>query len=725
MDNAGNKSDSSDLRKKAEILLQKDESKKHAQLSESEALKLIHELEVHQIELELQNEELVLAKAALQVTKEKYVELYDFAPNGYFTLSRKGEILELNLAGAKMLNRERSNLINSRFGFFISGQTIETFNTFFEKTFKSNEKETCEVALINNGSPSIHVLLTGIITENEEQCFVTAVDITSRKYIEKLEEISSIIKQAVVEAESIESLLEIIRKELNQIFDTSNFFAALYQPDTDTLKSIHWVDEKDEFDEWSATDSFSGFVIKSGKTILLKKHEIEIFAHKHKLSITGTPAECWLGVPLISNKKTIGVIVIQSYTNPNAFNESNAKLIEQIAYDLCIFAEKSTILANLKIAKEKAEESNRLKSAFLANMSHEIRTPMNGILGFARLLKESNLRSDTQQEYIAIIERSGERMLNIINEIIDISKIQSGQMHVIFSDVDINKIIDDCYNFFRPEAAIKNLELKRAVAFQNNEAIIKTDLVKLNGVLVNLVKNAIKYTQNGSIDFGYKLDDSKTEIEFYVKDTGIGIPNDRQVAIFDRFIQADIEDKMAQQGAGLGLTIAKTYIEMLDGKIWLESEVGKGSTFYFTLPYKPAKLFQNEIVATIETKQIKKLKLLIVEDDYASYQLLKHTFEKFTKEIFTVKNGKDAIDVCLNNTDIDLILMDIQIPGMNGYEATRQIREFNKDVVIIAQTAFALSGDREKSIEAGCNDYLSKPIKNVELQKLIERYFGK
>lgn len=185
MANTGNKSESSNLRKKAENLLKKLEPKKHAQLSESEALKLIHELEVHQIELELQKQELVLAKAALQETTEKYVELYDFAPNGYFTLSREGMILNLNFNGAKMLGKERSKLINSRFSLFISGPTIETFNTFFDKTFTSNRKETCEIALVNNGSSSKHALLTGIITENKEKCFVTAVDITDRKLSEE------------------------------------------------------------------------------------------------------------------------------------------------------------------------------------------------------------------------------------------------------------------------------------------------------------------------------------------------------------------------------------------------------------------------------------------------------------------------------------------------------------------------------------------------------------
>ncbi len=234
-------------------------------------------------------------------------------------------------------------------------------------------------------------------------------------------------------------------------------------------------------------------------------------------------------------------------------------------------------------AKEHAEESDRLKSAFLANMSHEIRTPMNGILGFSELLKEPDLTGEQQQEYILMIEKSGARMLNIINDIIDISKIEAGLMKLDIRESNINEQIEYIYTFFKPEVEAKGMKL----AFKNNlpakEAFIKTDREKLYAILTNLVKNAIKYTNKGSIEFGYF---KKVEmIEFYFKDTGIGIPKDRQEAIFERFIQADIADKQARQGAGLGLSITKAYIEMLGGKIWVESQDGIGSTFYFTLPY--------------------------------------------------------------------------------------------------------------------------------------------
>ncbi len=234
-------------------------------------------------------------------------------------------------------------------------------------------------------------------------------------------------------------------------------------------------------------------------------------------------------------------------------------------------------------AKENAEMSNKLKSAFLANISHEIRTPMNGILGFAELLKQKDLSGEQQQEYVRIIEKSGVRMLNIINNIVDISKIESGQMAVFHSNVCVNKIMEEVFDFFKPEADKKNLVLDISYGLSNEKSVIISDNDKLYAILSNLVKNAIKYTRTGRIDMGYKL--IENTLEFFIKDTGIGIHEHSQKSIFERFIQAEIDDKMALQGAGLGLAISKAFVEMLGGKIWVESKPAKGSTFYFTLNY--------------------------------------------------------------------------------------------------------------------------------------------
>lgn len=385
--------------------------------------------------------------------------------------------------------------------------------------------------------------------------------------------------------------------------------------------------------------------------------------------------------------------------------------------------EKEKRAAELIQAKEHAEESDKLKSAFLANMSHEIRTPMNGILGFSELLKEPGLTGDQQQKYIRIIEKSGARMLNIINDIVDISKIEAGLMIVNNKNSNINEIVKFIYIFFKPQVEEKGMKFLFKKTLPIKDVSIRTDSEKVYSILTNLVKNAIKYSKQGTIEIGYT---KKGEtLEFFVKDTGIGIPKDRQSAIFERFIQADITDKMALQGAGLGLSISKAYVEMLGGRIWVESEEGIGSTFYFSLPYTKVLEERETVTAHDEANQVKNLKILIAEDDETSEMLISIDVEMVGKEILKARNGAEAVEICRTNPDIDLILMDIQMPVMNGYDATRQIRQFNKDVVVIAQTAFILSGDREKAIAAGCNDYTTKPIIRAELLALIHKHFNK
>jgi PAS domain S-box-containing protein len=306
--------------------------------------------------------------------------------------------------------------------------------------------------------------------------------------------------------------------------------------------------------------------------------------------------------------------------------DDNGKPMRMIGCHIDITARKH-IEQELNRAKEKAQESDRLKSAFLANMSHEIRTPMNGILGFAEILKDPDLTGDQQQEYIKIIEKSGNRMLNIINDIVDISKIEAGLMKVNLTESNINEQIEYIYTFFKPEVEAKGMKLLFNTTLSAQEATILTDREKVYAIFTNLVKNAIKYSREGSIEIGYKIVETlhATSLQFYVKDTGIGIRLNRQEAIFERFIQADITDKMARQGAGLGLAITKSHVEMLGGKIWVESREGEGSTFYFTLPYnhKPevGTFAQSSVSGIQKYNWPKKLKILIAEDDPTSEML--------------------------------------------------------------------------------------------------------
>lgn len=566
MNEIDSNNEKSKYRIKAEELLENKNEIEYSDLSILETHRLIHELDVHQIELEMQNEELKKVKALQASAVEKYTDLYDFAPTGYLTLAKDSTIKELNFCASKLIGKDRHNLTNTQFIQYIEDNSKINFNAFLDNIFKNKINSNCEIYLTNIDDNITYVLLEGTYVESSNQCLVSMSNITA---------------------------------------------------------------------------------------IILTKNEL------------------------------------------------------------------------IK-AKERAEESDRLKSSFLANISHEIRTPMNRILGFASLLKEPSLSGEDKYDYIEMIEKSGKRMLNLIDDIIHISKVDSGQEKVNISNTNINDIIEDLYSFFKPEVNSKNLEFGYANELEFSEANILTDNEKVYEILMNLIKNAIKFTDYGAIRFGYLTKGDK--IEFFVKDTGIGIPENQKNFIYDRFRQGSESLSRLYEGAGLGLSISKAYIEMLDGEIWFESVVGKGTTFYFSLPYNTISRIQ-----TVKESYFKKINdnfvnskinILLAEDDITSQMLLERLLKNNTKQLIIVNNGIDAVETCKKNPDIDLILMDIKMPRIDGYEATARIREFNKNIIIIAQTAYAFENDKQKALDAGCNEYISKPIDFHLLKQLINKYFN-
>ena len=384
--------------------------------------------------------------------------------------------------------------------------------------------------------------------------------------------------------------------------------------------------------------------------------------------------------------------------------------------------ERKKAAEKLELALTKAQESDRLKSAFLANMSHEIRTPMNGILGFIDLLDTPGLDDTKRHEFKNIINKSSDRLLDTINALIDISRIEADQIKILNTEVCINKLLDELHIFFNQEANSKGLSLTFLPTLDRFQSTIFVDNHKLNGVLINLIKNAIKYTDAGSITFGYILKDAF--IEFFVEDTGIGVPEARQEAIFKRFIQADSGNTRAFEGLGLGLSISKAYVKAMGGEICLSSVEGKGSKFSFTIPHKSSRKknikLDLDTDENVYTKKIfKDLTILIAEDDDVISLYYAESLKNKFRKIHYAVDGKEAIEMFKDNPEIDLILMDAKMPVMDGYKATREIRKFNEDVIIIAQTAYALKGDREKTRQAGCNDYISKPINVEKLMKMI------
>ena len=564
MKNSVKKSATEPNRQKAEELLKNKQFKMNSQLSEADTLKLMHELQVHQIELELQNEELMLAKEKAETASEKYTELYNFAPIGYFTLSKNAIIVELNLLGAKMLGKERSQLQNKHFSLFVSDGSRSIFNFFIENIFKSNNTESCEVALSVNYAFPIYVYLTGIYKENEKYCFVTAVDITQRKQMET----------------------ELIRE---------------------------------------------------------KKH---------------------------------------------------------------------------------AEESNELKTAFLQNMSHEIRTPINAIKGFSSLLIKNYNNEAKLQQFTKIIDQRSNDLLDIINDILDIAKIESGQLPVYKEECNLTILFEElttqCIEY-QQRLGKQHINFNLQVHCDSSDTVIVTDKGKLKQIFINLLTNALKFTDNGKIEGGCKFDNNN--LLFYVTDTGIGIPADKQKNVFERFVQLNQDTNQVIGGTGLGLSIIKGLVSLLGGEIFLESEPGKGSTFSFTFPYEIADHLLYEPLATKKDEKYHFFNrtILIVEDDTYSAEYLKEILLETGINILFAKTGSEAIQKAENQLP-DLVLMDIRLPDMDGYEATRQIRQHNPMLKIIAQTAFVSQNDKQNALNSGFNDYICKPIDEDELLTIISKH---
>ena len=985
------------LRHKAEDLLKRKVPKYGSHLTESDVLKLIHEVEVHQIELELQQEEIMWAEQhaieeAGKIVADEYIELFNLTQSGYFSLSGEGVIVGLNISGANMLGKKRSQLINSSFGFFVSADTKPGFNSFLDKVFTNKVKESCEVTLQTVSNLPIYALLTGIVSENGLHCLVTVDDITGIRQSEdtlnknksRLEFAMQVANIAwwemdiatgnvtfgnrkaemlgyppekfkhytdftsLLHPEDFEKAMDAMRKHLNGSSDKYEaeyriltqsgeykwFFdigsvvnrdlngkplnvtglvidiserkysedqtfkllaeavesrrqllsvindhkraeMALRNSETrlrtlvQTIPDLIWV--KDLEGAYLSCNMMFGRYFGASEVDIVGKTDYDFVnkeladffrEHDRKAMTAEKPMinEEWITfaddghrafletikAPMYDSAGTLnGVLGIgrditdrelseeelerQKYFFEQIFMQSsvstqildregwceriNPKLTEifgiqpkdiegkiynifkdkafqqnglipilesvfyegkqatwEVFFDIGLSADSQDIKVKEKkkewfrnwaypvfgrngeisnviiqhnnitesknaekemlIAKEHAEESDRLKSAFLANLSHEIRTPMNGILGFAELLKDSDLTSEEKDEYIQVIEKSSVRMLNIINDIVCISKVEAGIIEVSISKTNINEQIEGVYAFFKPETIQKGIQLRYKNALPADKAIISTDKEKLYTILTNLVKNAVKFTTSGDIEIGYEK--KGNYIEFYVKDSGLGLLQGQKGFIFEMFRQGSESLSRSYEGAGLGLSISKAFVNMLGGEIWVESDFGIGSAFYFTIPCQPepeekiGSLSFDASENAVSQDGVKPFgfKILVGDDDETSVKLITMILGKLSDEIIQVKNGLEVVNALRFNPDIDLILMDIKMPVMDGYEATREIRKFNKDVVIIAQSAYALAGDREKAIHAGCNDYIAKPFGKESLTALVKKHLN-
>ncbi len=384
----------------------------------------------------------------------------------------------------------------------------------------------------------------------------------------------------------------------------------------------------------------------------------------------------------------------------------------------------------LQKEKERAEESDHLKSAFLANMSHEIRTPMNAILGFTELLTmpDSEVTPEEKENFIKLINNSGNNLLQLIDDIIDISKIEAGQLKISKKNCNINSLLTDTWQSFleiRKHKGKENVDIRINENVSEQNITIKTDPLRLNQVFINLIDNALKFTEDGFIEFGYEFK-SNQELLFYVKDTGLGMDHNKKDLAFTRFTKIEDNSSRLYRGAGLGLAISKSIVELLGGKIWVESTPDVGSTFYFTLPFDQVENNENirKVVNLDETYNWHEKTILIAEDEPANFIYIEEVLKITNAKILKAVNGKEAVDIISQNNKVDIIIMDIKMPVMDGYEATRRIKELRKDIPVISQSAYAMPGDIDKGLESGMNDYLIKPVKPKVLLSILNKHLN-
>ncbi|HEX2394056.1 MAG TPA: ATP-binding protein, partial [Bacteroidales bacterium] len=370
-------------------------------------------------------------------------------------------------------------------------------------------------------------------------------------------------------------------------------------------------------------------------------------------------------------------------------------------------------------ARERAEDSEKLKNTLLANISHEIRTPMNSIIGFSELLNIGNLPYDKKVEYVKTIKNQGLLLLKMIDDVVELTRIETGKATIRKSPCNLNLMMKEMLTFFNKYKVSQNkehLEI-RIIYPENRNLVIYTDPGRLQQILSSLLNNSIKYTEKGGIEIGYKPI-SEQRIEFYVKDSGIGLSRDLQKRLFGRPPEEENGGGGRSDGSGLGLTIAKNLIRMMGGKIWVESELGQGSTFFFTIPYEEVPATYHEMGPeeeyVIPSYNWKDKVIVIAEDDEINFKFLEAVLLDTSAQILHARNGIEAVELCRSINKIDLVLMDLKMPEMDGFEATRHIRQFNRKIPIIMQTAFIRDDELPRCEEIGCNDYITKPIEIKE-----------
>ena len=554
----------------------------------------------------------------------------------------------------------------------------------------------------------------------------------------KVKGLECLLRLSKLETKSVQHLLDVTLGEVIPLIDSK--IGYIYHYDENTRLFILNTWSKSVMDECKILNPMTtyelddagcwGDVVRHRKPVIINNYH-----EKHPL-VKGIPEghialRKFLSVPVFADGQIVAVVgVANKEADYNLWDVQLLVFVMDEVWKLLVGLKQKEVTME---DTEKAISSNKMKTSILTNMVHEIRSPMNSVLGFAGLLNEPGFSKAQYSEFIEMIQKSIKGVLVVLNEIVDITKIETGSVQPLYSDTKINDLLEYTCQALQQDADDKRLKLSYVMLPNQADSVIHTDREMLYAVLFNIGRYAIKNTESGSVEFGYVFKpDSRlpgaNAIEFYVKILGISISGEKQENIFERFIPSNLIDLETRQGLGLGLSIAKTYSEMLRGTISFKSEPAWGGCFFISFPYdKEISIksshkdpgHENDIAAVLNGA-----KILVVEDNELSMVSLSYFLGKFNCKILYARTGKEAVVSTLDNPDIDLILMDIGMPEMNGFDATRHIRQFNKEVIIIAQTAYVMYGDKQKALEVGCNDFMSKPILKDSLYNIIVRNFN-